>query len=246
MRVTLPAALRYRVIFLHDTTGGVTSLVMNNTVTLLVLPPSSAASITIFVELAPEIIVPAAGVWVLEIDPGAVQLSVTSSAERKSGTVAWHNALRFCVTFPGVVITGGTASITVRLIVAVCILPARSLAVIVITVIPVPTKVPATGACVTTMLPVAVQLSETVTAITGTGAWHPAPALTIGGAGKVITGLTLSLTVTVKEQVVILPLPSVTRKVFVVVPTGKVEPLASPAVRTVVLPEQLSVPTGVK
>jgi hypothetical protein len=51
-------------------------------------------------------------------------------------------------------------------------------------------------------------------------------------------------TVTVKEQDAVCPLAAVTVNVFVVVPRGKVEPLAKPAVRTVVAPWQLSVPTG--
>ena len=62
---------------------------------------------------------------------------------------------------------------------------------------------------------------------------------------QVIVGGILSTTVTVKLQELVLPAASVARKVFVVVPAGKVEPLASPAVWVVVAPLQLSVPTGV-
>ena len=51
-------------------------------------------------------------------------------------------------------------------------------------------------------------------------------------------------TVTVNEQDVELLLVSVTVYVTVVVPTGKTDPLAGPAVRAVVAPGQLSVPTG--
>ena len=54
----------------------------------------------------------------------------------------------------------------------------------------------------------------------------------------------MSMTVTVKEQVVVLPDASVTVKVLVVLPEGKVAPLAKPAVCVVVAPGQLSVPTG--
>lgn len=43
--------------------------------------------------------------------------------------------------------------------------------------------------------------------------------------GQVITGTCASVTVTVKEQVVELPKPSVTRKVFVVTPGGNTAPL---------------------
>ena len=59
-----------------------------------------------------------------------------------------------------------------------------------------------------------------------------------------IAGDWLSLTVTVKLQVLVIPPASVTLKVFVVVPTGKVAPLAKPPVCVVVEPAQLSVPTG--
>jgi hypothetical protein len=56
-------------------------------------------------------------------------------------------------------------------------------------------------------------------------------------------GASLSTTVTVKEQVAVPP-PAVTTKVLVVTPTGKLAPLAKPAVWLVDAPGQLSVPTG--
>jgi hypothetical protein len=49
----------------------------------------------------------------------------------------------------------------------------------------------------------------------------PAPALTVTGGGQVITGGTLSTTVTVCVQVAKLPLLSVTVQVTLVVPMGK-------------------------
>lgn len=55
----------------------------------------------------------------------------------------------------------------------------------------------------------------------------------------------MSVTVTVNEQVAVFPETSVTRKVLVVVPTGKVAPLPKPAICAVVAPPQLSVPIGV-
>jgi hypothetical protein len=51
-------------------------------------------------------------------------------------------------------------------------------------------------------------------------------------------------TVTVKLHEDVFPDASVTAWVTVVVPIGKTEPLAKPAVRVVVAPVQLSVPTG--
>ena len=64
--------------------------------------------------------------------------------------------------------------------------------------------------------------------------------------GQVITGNWLSVTVTVNEQVAVFELPSVTLNVFVVTPTGKLDPLANPVVCIVDAPGQLSVPTGVE
>src|SRR5260370_995062 len=63
-------------------------------------------------------------------------------------------------------------------------------------------------------------------------------------AGQLGLGFSVSLTVTLKLQSVWLPAASVTRKVLMVVPTGKVAPLARPAVCAAVAPGQLSVPTG--
>jgi hypothetical protein len=62
--------------------------------------------------------------------------------------------------------------------------------------------------------------------------------------GHVIVGASVSLTVTVKEHEVVLLAASVAVYVTVVVPTGKVAPLANPAVKAVLTPGQLSVPTG--
>jgi hypothetical protein len=58
----------------------------------------------------------------------------------------------------------------------------------------------------------------------------PASLLTVMLEGQVIVGSSVSFTVTVKEQVAVLPLASVTSKVFVVVPTGKSLPLGKPPV----------------
>src|SRR5204862_2450910 len=63
-------------------------------------------------------------------------------------------------------------------------------------------------------------------------------------AGQTITGAWLSRTVTVKLQAAVLPAASLTTNVLVVTPSGNNEPLARPAVCTVLEPGQLSVPTG--
>ena len=93
---------------------------------------------------------------------------------------------------------------------------------------------------------VPLQLSVTVTPPNtfGTAAWQLSSALALVGAGQVITGGSLSFTVTVKLHVAVLPAASVTRKTLVVTPTGKADPLANPPVCVVNAPAQLSVPTG--
>ena len=63
-------------------------------------------------------------------------------------------------------------------------------------------------------------------------------------AGQEIAGGMLSTTVMVNEQDVVFPAASVAVWVTVFTPTGNVAPEARPAVRAVVAPEQLSVPTG--
>jgi hypothetical protein len=51
---------------------------------------------------------------------------------------------------------------------------------------------------------------------------------------QTIVGASVSFTVTVKLQVAVLPLASVTVKLFVVVPIGNTDPLANPDVCVVV------------
>jgi len=58
--------------------------------------------------------------------------------------------------------------------------------------------------------------------------------------GQVIEGSSESVTVTVNEQSAVFPEASVARYVTVLVPTGKVEPLESPAIRVTEAIEQLS------
>ena len=59
-----------------------------------------------------------------------------------------------------------------------------------------------------------------------------------------IVGTSASFTVTVNEQLAVLPAASVTTNVLVVVPSGKIAPEINPLVCVVTAPLQLSVPTG--
>src|SRR5438128_7907205 len=62
--------------------------------------------------------------------------------------------------------------------------------------------------------------------------------------GQLITGGSLSVTLTVKLHASASLSRSVTRNTLVVTPTGKADPLANPPVCVVTAPAQLSVPTG--
>src|ERR1041384_1388429 len=72
----------------------------------------------------------------------------------------------------------------------------------------------------------------------------PASLARLSAAGAVIVGFSVSLIVTTKLHSAVSPTPSVTRNVLVVLPTGKNEPLARPAICVVVAPPQISAPTG--
>ena len=87
-------------------------------------------------------------------------------------------------------------------------------------------------------------MSAAVAAKVTTLVQAPAVAAWVILAGQVIVGNSLSLITTVNEQVAELPAASVTRKIFVVVPTGNAAPLANPAICVVDCPAQLSAPTG--
>jgi hypothetical protein len=84
------------------------------------------------------------------------------------------------------------------------------------------------------------QLSLKLTEYVTMAAHWPGSLLTLTLAGQVIEGASVSFTVTVNEQVAVLPEPSVTTNVFAVTPLGKLLPLASPAVWLSVAPAQLS------
>ena len=58
----------------------------------------------------------------------------------------------------------------------------------------------------------------------------PGAVLTTMFDGQLIVGSWLSTTVTVKLQVLVFPLVSVTTNVFVVMPVGKADPLARPRI----------------
>ena len=75
------------------------------------------------------------------------------------------------------------------------------------------------------------QLSNPTGAVYVATALHrPASFTLLTFAGQVMVGNSVSLTVTVKAQVAVLPLASVTLKVFNVLPTGNMDPLGGPVI----------------
>src|SRR5207249_7579096 len=129
--------------------------------------------------------------------------------------------------------------VTVKLQVA--LLPWPSLALQVTVVGPMAKLPPLAGVQVTVAVP---QLSVAVTAKVTLLTQVPPEVLTLILAGQVMTGASLSLTVTVKLQVALLPWPSLALQFTVVGPRAKLLPLAGMQV-TVAVP-QLSVAVTAK
>jgi len=83
----LPLASSATVAFLHDAVGGVVSFTVNVVVQVALLFAASFTEIVIVVVPAPTK-VPAAGLWVIVNDTGAVQLSVAVIPPVTFGTAA--------------------------------------------------------------------------------------------------------------------------------------------------------------
>src|SRR5258708_4407161 len=142
--------------------------------------------------------------------------------------------------FPGQAMLGGSMSRTVTLNVQLLALPLASGAVQTTGVTPVAKNVPLCGSH-TTITPG--QLSVTVGAKVTVAPHTPGSVPVVISAGQVITGFSVSLTVTMKLQLATLPELSVAVQVTVVVPTGKMDPGCG-LQTTVGLGWQLSKTTG--
>lgn len=127
--------------------------------------------------------------------------------------------------------TGAWLSITVTVKLHVVTFPLASVAVNVLVVMPIGNADPEgnPAVCVTTS---PIQLSVATGATHDTFAKHdPGVLLTLMLAGHELnTGNWLSVTVTVKEQILVLPLASTALYEILVVPMGKDEPEDNPAV----------------
>jgi hypothetical protein len=189
---------------------GVTGLTVTVKEQVLVLPlPSVAVPVTVAVPTAN--VLPESG---LVITAGLPQLSVAVTV---NVTAAWQVLISaFTAIFDEQLITGTWLSITVTMNEQVLVLPLPSVAVLVTVWTPTVIVLPEAGLDTTVALP---QLSLAVTVKFTVVVQSPASAFRLKPDGHVITGAWLSTTVTVKEQVAVLPLPSVAVLVTVVVPT---------------------------
>ena len=108
--------------------GAVVSFTVNVVVQVLLLPAASVA-VTVIVCGPFPTIVPAAGLWVLVIEPEAEQSSDAVALEATSGTAAWQFASADAEVGDGQVTVGGVVSLTVNVVVQVLVLPDPSVAV---------------------------------------------------------------------------------------------------------------------
>ena len=74
-----------------------------------------------------------------------LQLSVTVTSPNTFGTAAWQVPSALALVGAGQLTVGTVASVTVKVVVQVALLPASSVAVTVIVCTPNPTSVPAAG-----------------------------------------------------------------------------------------------------
>ena len=139
------------------------------------------------------------------------------------------------------VAVGGSLSVTVTVKLQLAVLVAASVTINVTNVSPTGKVDPLTGPTVCT-----VEAPGQLSVPTGskeTTAPHSPGSLFTLISEQLISGFSVSFTVTVKLQLAVLDPASVTTNVFVVVPIGKIVPLARPAVCTREV-EQLSATLG--
>ena len=192
-------------------------LILSVTVKLLVqVVALLAASFTVIVTIVTPVVttVPAIGDCVITNALVAEQLSVATTAEVKSGTVAPQLAFANAVCAgPQLLIIGAVLSNTVNVVVQVTLLFDVSFTVMVTIVFPNATNVPTTGDCVIINPAVPVQLSVATTVLVKSGIVSIQLAFVkpvCAGAQVVIIGAVLSLNKTLKLQVLKFPFLSVT------------------------------------
>jgi hypothetical protein len=238
--VTMPVLSRNTVGLAHMATGGVTSCTVIMDVQVEVLPFASVTErLTVCTPVFAQVYETLAGRNV-RVPP---QLSEEPLFISAAVTVTLPDPSRVAVTLRHTAV-GGIISCTVTTEVQVAVLPLTSVTVRVTVLGPRLVQVKLAGITENKRVPVqlSVELSLTSTPVTNpvpiassetVTSWQP-------GVGRVI-----SRTVTTHEQVAVLPARSVARKVKLVAPTGKVEPVTGPLVWVTAGVPQLSVATGV-
>src|SRR6266581_806062 len=123
-------------------------------------------------------------------------------------------------------IVGGVVSATVRVVVQVVWLPAASVTVMVMRLLPNAAAEPVGGACDFTKAAAGVQLSDATNCASnsGIGAWHWSFADNVKFPGQTTVGGVVSATVRVVVQVAWLPEASVTVMVIRLSPNAAKEP----------------------
>jgi hypothetical protein len=193
--------------------GSSLSLTVTSKEQVVMLPAASVA-------VAITVVVPVAKTEFdgIEVETVAEQLSVAVGL--KATTAPQLPASVFTVMFEGHVITGNWLSTTVTVNEHVVVLPAASVAVEVTVVVPVLKIEPEAGVVET----VAEQLSVAVTLKLTTALQELASVFTVILEGQLMTGDSLSATITSNVHVVTFPEASIAAALTFVVPTGKVEP----------------------
>jgi hypothetical protein len=201
----------------------------------LLLPRASVA-VHVTVVVPSGKIAPLAGMHVTSTAPST--LSVADVVKLNAAPVA---PVASTVAFAGTVTTGPVVSVTVTVKEAVPLLPRASVEEQLTVVVPSGKVAPLAGVQVTATAPSTKSAAEAVklNAVPVTPV-----ASTLAFAGTFTTGPVVSVTVTVKEAVPLLPRASVVVHVTVVAPSGNVDPLAGVQV-TEVLPSTASVADAV-
>src|SRR5438045_261103 len=166
-----------------------------------------------------------------------LQLSLAVTLLNTFGTATWQVASALALVRPGQLTFGTVASVTVKVVVQVALLPASSVAVTVIVFAPNPTSVPAAGDWTRVMQLVPLQLSLAVTPLNtfGTAAWQVPSALALVGAGQLTVGTVVSVTVNVVVQVALLPASSEAVTVIVCAPRPTSVPAAGDWLKVIAL-----------
>src|SRR5205814_1693948 len=126
------------------TVGTVVSVTVKVVVQVALLPASSVA-VTVIVFVPNPTSVPAAGDWTRVMPLVPLQLSLAVTPPNTFGTAAWQAPSALALVGAGQLTVGTVASVTVKVVVQVPLLPAASVAVTVIVCAPNPTNVPAEG-----------------------------------------------------------------------------------------------------